>query len=534
MAKNRPLLLALTVTLGAIAARCGDPGQSNTLSSCLAGAVSCDGRWIVTCDPATLVFVRTRECAVGTTCLDGGCALTGLADVSAGDARAPDAAATDTAPADTRDAGHAEVFDTAAADDAAAEDTAEADAAAAEDTAEVSDPAGDTTPGDATPEDAADAAPPTDVLDAADTAPADVAAPFAPGPLVYQRVTNVVAVDDLRRVRWAADGTHALIVGTAGKLLRYDVASRGLTLLGSLGLEVNDLAVGPGGDGFLLVGTDSAGGELWHVRADPFELVATVPLPAGTPVAIDRERGKASPRYAIGSRGARDSVGYLNVWSEASGLSPVLGFTSAGGLTGVMWGDPTLMGGADFVIAAEGVNGTGSHSWVVGAAEVVGNGWSGGFGNAGRAAWRPGPGGYGVVVGTSSNHLLVFDGTWHNSHWPGPNGNTPQDVAWRADGRRALVIGRVNGPTPIHATVIEIRAGTASGWAETYVDQSIPSFADAPWFGSASSMYLLAADWRPGACAEGLIVGTDSGTSWSPSYGYAIRFYDSTDLACTP
>ncbi|MCA9515638.1 MAG: hypothetical protein KC635_11900, partial [Myxococcales bacterium] len=368
-----------------------------------------------------------------------------------------------------------------------------------------------------------------------DTSPADtvVADPFSQGLLSYQRITNVAAIGDLSRVRWAADGTHALIVGTSGKLLRYDVDTRQVTFLQALGLTVTDLAVGPGGDGFFVVGSDGGGGKLWHVRAAPFEVVDTIPLSLGAPMAIDRERGKASPRYVIGARNTgTDYIGYFYIWSEAAGLAPVKAFNTSAGLLGVMWGDPAIMGGADFVMSGEGVNGGGSHSWVVGAADVVTNGWSGGYGNGGRASWRPGPGGYGVVIGWSSNHILVFDGTWHNSHWPGPNGNTPQDIAWRADGRRALIVGRVNGPVPIHATVIEIPAGSFSGWTETYVDQSIPSFADAPWYGNSSSMYLSAADWRPVPCDEGLIVGTDNVSGTSSSYGYVIRFYDSTDPAC--
>ena len=48
-------------------------------------------------------------------------------------------------------------------------------------------------------------------------------------------------------------------------------------------------------------------------------------------------------------------------------------------------------------------------------------------------------------------------------------------------------------------------------------------------------MHLLDVDWRPNvACDEGLIVGSDAGTSFEPSFGMAIRFHDSADPACAP
>ena len=40
--------------------------------------------------------------------------------------------------------------------------------------------------------------------------------------------------------------------------------------------------------------------------------------------------------------------------------------------------------------------------------------------------------------------------------------------------------------------------------------------------------------WRPGTCDEGLIVGMDNGSSQSPTFGLAIRFYDSAQAACAP
>ena len=48
------------------------------------------------------------------------------------------------------------------------------------------------------------------------------------------------------------------------------------------------------------------------------------------------------------------------------------------------------------------------------------------------------------------------------------------------------------------------------------------------------ALELFDVAWRPGACDEGLIVGSDNGTSWSPTFGTIIRFYDADDPACSP
>ncbi len=48
-----------------------------------------------------------------------------------------------------------------------------------------------------------------------------------------------------------------------------------------------------------------------------------------------------------------------------------------------------------------------------------------------------------------------------------------------------------------------------------------------------SNTHLQGVDWRPGtACSEGLIVGSDNGTSWSPTFGLIIRFTDINDPDC--
>ena len=84
------------------------------------------------------------------------------------------------------------------------------------------------------------------------------------------------------------------------------------------------------------------------------------------------------------------------------------------------------------------------------------------------------------------------------------------------------------------ATVIDYRP-SGRAWEEgALVNSSIAAFDQSPWFGNTSSMHLLDVAWRPGACDEGLIVGSDNGTQFSPTYGTVARYYDSTDADCAP
>ena len=113
-----------------------------------------------------------------------------------------------------------------------------------------------------------------------------------------------------------------------------------------------------------------------------------------------------------------------------------------------------------------------------------------------------------------------------------PTGGSPNAVGWRPDGGRALIVGRAVG-SPLEATVVDHRPLQATGFnAAALLDVSIQGFGVTPWFGN-SNVHLLDVDWRPGTlCDEGLIVGTDNGTSWSPTFGLALRFVDPDDPWC--
>jgi hypothetical protein len=85
----------------------------------------------------------------------------------------------------------------------------------------------------------------------------------------------------------------------------------------------------------------------------------------------------------------------------------------------------------------------------------------------------------------------------------------------------------------LSATVNDYRPGAATTFSETDLHYaSIVNFDQAPWFGT-SSQQLQGVDFRPNtSCTEGLIVGSDNGSSFSPTFGLLARFYDSNDPDC--
>jgi hypothetical protein len=199
---------------------------------------------------------------------------------------------------------------------------------------------------------------------------------------------------------------------------------------------------------------------------------------------------------------------------------------------GLMWGFASVYAPSKHILTADGVNGADSRTWLEQTNMFIANTWSPGFGNPGRGHWQPN-GTFGAFVGWSSNKLYAFDGAWHLVNLPGNNGISPQEFAFRADGQRGLVIGRPVGAT-LRATVIEYRPTSPGAYDDaSFLDVGIDGFALTPWFGN-SSQYLLDVAWRPGACDEGLIVGMDNGSSTSPTFGLAVRFYDTSQSACAP
>ncbi|MBL8786348.1 MAG: hypothetical protein JNJ59_15715 [Deltaproteobacteria bacterium] len=522
------VLAALAIAVGA----CGDEASE----TCVSGAAICRGETVWICGESGAYFYA-RECGSGDRCVAGACVppfepdAIADTDTNAGDTDTGDTGAVDS---DTRDTGAGDSGETDTREvtgDTFEADTGEADTGEA-DTHETQAP--DTeVPDIETRADTEDTAVDTGP-DSVDAGPEPEA---APGRLSYARVDNIAVVDDLTRLAWAPDGSFALVAGMGGKLALYVPGER-LASLGTIGTQITDLiAIGDIGvacsDGCEFGVVEATKG-LVRVRVDgttkSFETLQTLALSVGSGRAIAREPGAA--RFGIAAHGS-NSIAYLYTWSEADGLSAAKGFNAGGGVSDLMWGAPALYAGSANLITSHGLNGADSKTWVLESPEIVGNGWSPGYGNAGQAAWRPG-GGYGLVCGWSSNKLYVFDGSWTMATLPVPTGASPNGVAWKHDGTRALVVGRVIA-TPPYAVVVEQRAGTDLGWRANFVDQSIPNFNAAPWNGNNSSMHLLDVAWRPGTtCDEGLIVGTDSGSTFSPTFGMAIRFYDQDDPACAP
>lgn len=496
MSPRQRLTLALATSLcGYALASCGDDDQRVIVVETFDVAETRDT--IFTPDTVDTADTTAPELDVGETVADS--------EVEAVETVVPDTR--DTTEPDTRDTTEADTQPDTTVPDTAPFDTEP-------DTAPV-DTEPDTIPVDTEPADTT----PVEVVDA------------PPGTLAYTRVDNIAVVDDLMHIAWHPSGDYALVSGRGGILALYHPGAP-IDPIGTLGSDIVDLvALSEDNDpevgqfavldatlGLVRIAVDAAAGT--------FETIATTALPVGSGRALAPEPG--TDRIAIAAHGS-DSIAYLYLWTPA-GLSPVKGFNAGAGIADLMWGAPSLYAGSANLITAHGHNGADSKTWVLASDLVIANNWSGGFGNAGGSAWRPG-GTYGAVCGWSSNKLYVFDGAWTNATLPVPTGASPNAIAWKVDGSRALIVGRVIG-SPAYAVVVEHRP-TGSAFQSSFVDQSIRNFADAPWFGNTSSMHLLDVAWRPGTgCDEGLIVGTDSGASFSPTFGTAIAFHDDDDPAC--
>ncbi len=505
---------------------------------CTVGAAICRTNTVWVCG-ADQSFTVERACPETHTCVDGDCVPALLPDVGI-DIVAPDTTTPpDTSPADTSLDSRETIVptDTVSPVDTTPADTTDTVADIPTDTATT-----DSNPGPDLPDIFVDTTPDT----LSDTTPDAVTPEAPPGTLGYERITNITVIDDLIRIAWHPSGDFAFVAGRAGDIavIRDD---QPLVKVGKIGTSLADLLTLETTEGDtttveLLVLDQTLG--LVRTRhneaGDALETIATITLPTGSgrALSIAPPESTRADTIAIAAHGT-NNIAYLYLWHPETGLSPVVGFNASGGISDLMWGEPSLYGNADHIITTHGLNGADSKTWIVaGDPPIVPNNWSPGFGNAGAAAWRPDPdassglGLYGLVSGWSSNKLYVFDGTWQMGTLPVPTGAGPQGIAWKGDGSRALVVGRVIG-SPAYAVVVEHRPTTAA-WSSTFVDQSIPAFTSPPWSGNNSGQYLLDVSWRPNTpCDEGLIVGADNGSSFSPTFGYVIRFRDLNDPACS-
>ena len=269
--------------------------------------------------------------------------------------------------------------------------------------------------------------------------------------------------------------------------------------------------------------------------ADPRQRRAITTL-AGMTLQQELPQTLSAPAYAadvhpdgtvaIAGRTSTATTTWIDLWTPTLGVVDTKAFFAGAGVTGVMWTDEAVYQGARALITAHGFNGADSRTWILDTDEVISNGWSPGFGNAGRAAFRP-AGGFGIVVGASSSVFYAFSGLWASNSLPGVgSASTLQGVAWHPSGDRALLVGRATG-SPLRATAFQLLQGASNLLDPAdLIDASIDGF-DQPPYNGTSSAYLRDADWRPAStCDEGLIVGADG------SKGWLIRFWDLDDDDC--
>lgn len=351
--------------------------------------------------------------------------------------------------------------------------------------------------------------------------------------LLYERVKNLQVKGDLHTVRWHPSGEFALILSGGGDVIRYDAATHELLIVANI-YGAADLDVHPTGEYFLIVGSDkSKVAHVWRATVAP-DLSVTLTdagtLSNGNPAAIIWSDWQET--WIIGTRNDSPSnpINWLYLWKD--GETPKLKGYNAPGIVDLMVGPSAAYFDELTVFTSDGVNGTKSTAYILSTDEFVPSGWPNGFGNPGTAAWRPG-GTYGMFTAWTAGKLYVYNGSsWSNVPLPNtPSGAGPNGIGWKPDGSRALIVGNAIG-TPIHAAIVDHRpAGKVAFDATAFVDQSIYGW-DTPPYSLNSSADPLDVDWRPVDCDEGLIVGSDPGTSWDPSYGIIIRFWDQDDPDC--
>lgn len=352
--------------------------------------------------------------------------------------------------------------------------------------------------------------------------------------LAYEAVPNAWFKDDFVDVAWHPDGTYAVLLNRTGAVVRLDPGAepmQALALIGSTeGVTPTRVAFDTAGDAFV-VGYDADG--VGHVFRVPDGGQSLADLPdARQPARFVSIRFHESGKFAmIVGQSSSYSINYLCLFDPAAlTTTDFKGYNASAGVSDVVWVPDGVLPAGPAALLVHGWNGVDAKLWYLVSHEVAPTpGGLGGFGNMGRAAWRPG-GLYGLVSGTSSNVVYVFSGAWDKAYLTDA-GSGILDVAFRPDGRRALVLGQAWGaPAVLH--VLEHRPTGAQFSASEFVPQHIANWGASPFFAD-SNTRLLAAAFRPGrTCDEGLMVGQDPSPSWNPSFGIVVRFRDTDALDC--
>ncbi len=352
--------------------------------------------------------------------------------------------------------------------------------------------------------------------------------------LAYEVVPNAWYRDDFVDVAWHPEGTYAVLLSRTGAVVRFDPGAepmQALALIGSTGgVTPTRVAFAASGDAFV-VGYDAD--EVGHVFRVPDGGQSLADLPeARQPARFVSIRFQESGELAmiVGQSGSY-SINYLCLFDPAAlTTTDFKGYNASAGVTDLAWVPDGVLPAGPAALLVHGWNGVDAKLWYLVSHEVVPTpGGLGGFGNMGRAAWRPG-GRYGLVSGTSSNVLYVFNGAWDKAYLA-DTGSGILDVAFRPDGRRALVLGQPYG-SPVVYHILEHRPAGTQFSATDFLAQHIANWGATPFFAD-SNTHLLAAAFRPGVrCDEGLLVGQDPGPSWNPTLGIVVRFRDTDALDC--
>jgi len=355
------------------------------------------------------------------------------------------------------------------------------------------------------------------------------------GAFAYEKIQNLAFKDDFVDVAWRADGVEAYFVRADGGLVRYDPTT-GLLAAVELpaGLAVRRVVPVPFEPALLLAGAVTSPATSFLFHYDPID---------GTFTEIEAFR--ADGYEWIAGRFSWDGKQFVAGGRKPSTQGSVLrwsAFPFAGdprsqwlpawpNLHDVVWRDGGTYG-VPFVTTSEGVNGAHSRDWILATDLLVDNGWKASFGNPARGEARPGGATAVFAAMSTTNKLYVYDGgTWSMLEFQAPYFSA-WSVAWNAAGTRMLVVGRVGGGSNLVGSVHEYRPTGTAFAPGAWVDQSIPDFDAEPWVAS-SNTYFFHAAFRPHSdCTEGLLAGSDNGTSWSPTFGLAVRFHDTADPAC--
>ena len=295
--------------------------------------------------------------------------------------------------------------------------------------------------------------------------------------LSFEKISNFILVGDIAHIVWHGSGEWALLVAQNGTLAQYDAASGAVVALPALEGTPRDVGRSSDGESILIAGTSGDAAVVWRVEEDEQAgvIISLWELPLIGTEATCVVPSPTDAEWTVCTR-VNNTGGYINRLYRISDIDGVLGSTayaSGSGISDAMW-TTTAYPGSNAIVSTEGLNGAGSQSWVLASDITVGNGWSPGFGNAGRAEWRPN-GEYGIAVGTSTNSVYVFDGAWQSTKTPSANnGATGNAIAWTADGARALVVARPTG-APLEGSVFDFRPGGTNQYDSAHwYNASIP------------------------------------------------------------